>query len=63
MVANELQADNSGVCGQVVWLHARYLLRLFTAGFDCVLIFFFPCILAASSQISRDIKHSSLFDF
>lgn len=37
-------------------------MRLFIAGFDCML-FFFPCILAASLQISRDIKHSSLFDF
>lgn len=60
MVTNELQADDSGVCGQVVWLHAHYLIRLFIALMVCLIFF---CILAASSQIPRDIKHSSLFDF
>lgn len=41
MVANKLQADDSGVCGQVVRLHARYLIRFFIAGFDCMLFSIF----------------------
>lgn len=41
VVAHKLQADDCGVCGQVVWLHARCLMRLFIAGFDCMPFFFF----------------------
>lgn len=64
MEANKLQADDSGVCGQVVWLHACCLIRLLLQGLIvCYLLYFFFCILAASSQIFQDIKHSSLFDF
>lgn len=62
MVAKKLQADDSGVCGQVVWLYARCLIRFFIAGFDCMLFFYF-CILPASLQISQGIKCSGLFDF
>lgn len=38
MVANKLQADNVDACGQAVLLHARYLVRVFNAGIDCVFI-------------------------
>lgn len=47
MVTNKLQADNFDVCGQAVLLHARYLIRLFIAGFDCMfMVLQISCIFA-----------------